>query len=406
MSELEFSVMAHSPTTAHDLQPILAPFEAQHRVKVKLRVFSWETGWTELVKFALYGHGPDVSEIGSTWVSTLAATNALHPFSLREVAAVGGRYAFLHPSWQSCYLAGETQMWAVPWLSNVRLVFYRADHLQQAGFHEPVQLRLPEQFEHVLAQMLQAKDIAPLALATRHTVNSLHNSALWVWGAGASFLAPDGRHVTFNQPAARAGLRTYFSLHRFITPQARSLNDAESDRMFLAGQAATTISDPGLLHTAAAAASATTAAEQIRTALPPGIPFVGGSNLVIWRHSRQDRLAFELVKYLTSQATQIAYSPHARSLPVRLDALASPPFSTGPLYKSIVEALKSGRSYQVNRLWGMVEERLIAEFNQIWLEIFADPAVDLDALLEQHLQPLAERLNTVLGSSAVSHGGV
>jgi multiple sugar transport system substrate-binding protein len=139
---------------------------------------------------------------------------------------------------------------------------------------------------------------------------------------------------------------------------------------------------------------------QVRTALPPGVPFVGGSNLVIWRHSRQEKLAFELVKFLTSQASQVAYSTYARSLPVRLDALSNPPFSTDPLYKSIAEALKSGRSYQVNRLWGMVEERLIAELNQIWSELFADPGIDLDALLDQHLQPLAERLNDVLSSAA------
>ena len=66
MSDLELSIMAHSPTTEPDLQPILAKFEVQHRVKVKVRVFSWESGWTELMKFALYGHGPDVSEIESS----------------------------------------------------------------------------------------------------------------------------------------------------------------------------------------------------------------------------------------------------------------------------------------------------------------------------------------------------
>jgi multiple sugar transport system substrate-binding protein len=398
MSDLELSVMAHSPTTEQDLQPILEKFEAQQRVKVKVRVFSWETGWTELVKFALYGHGPDVSEIGSTWVGTLAATNALHPFVLREVAAVGGRYAFLHPSWQSCYLTGEPEMWAIPWLSNVRLAFYRADRLQQAGLAEPVQLRLPEQFEHALAKLQQAGEAAPLALATRDTVNALHNAAIWIWGAGGNFISPDGRQVQFYEPTARAGWRTYFALQRFITPTARSLNDQESDRLFLQGQAAVTISDPGLLHSASTGAAETVAADQIRTALPPGVPFVGGSNLVIWKHTRHEKLAFELVKFLTSQATQSAYSTHARSLPVRLDALSNPPFSTNPLYKSIGEALKSGRSYQINRLWGMVEERLIAELNAIWAVLLADPSADLEALLDQHLRPLAERLNVVLSA--------
>lgn len=400
MSDLELSVMAHSPTTEQDLRPVLAKFEVQHHVKVKVRVFSWETGWTELMKFALYGHGPDVSEIGTTWVSTLASTNALHPFGRRAIAAVGGRYAFLHPSWQSCYLAGESEMWAIPWLSNVRLVFYRADRLRRAGYSEPVLLRLTEQFERVLAQLQQAGEAVPLALATHDTVNSLHNAAMWIWGAGGYFIGPDGRQIKFNEPAARAGLRAYFGLQRFISPAAQRLNDQESDWMFLRGQAAMTISDPGLLHTATSGEAGPVMTSQIRTALPPGVPFVGGSNLVIWRHSRQEKLAFELVKFLTSQATQVAYSPYARSLPVRLDALACLPSLTDPLHKSIVEALKSGRSYQVNRLWGMVEERMIADLNHIWAELFTDPAIDLDALLDRHLKPLAERLNTVLSSDA------
>jgi multiple sugar transport system substrate-binding protein len=400
MTDLELSVMAHSPSTASDLQPILARFEAQHHVKIKIRVFSWETGWTELVKFALYGHGPDVSEIGSTWASTLAATNALHAFNVREIAAVGGRYAFLHPSWQSCYIAGEPEMWAIPWLSNVRLVFYRADRLQRAGCVEPVTLRLSDQFESVLQQLQPATDAVPLTLATHNTVNSLHNAALWVWGANGHFLASGGKQTQFNEPAARQGLLRYFSLHRYLAPAAQGLDDQASDQLFLQGQVNLTISDPGLLHAATSGGSVPVDPVQIRTALPPGVPFVGGSNLVMWRHTRQEKLAFELVKFLTSQPVQAAYSPQARSLPVRLDALANPPFSTDPLYKSVVEALKTGRSYQINRLWGMVEERLIAELSQIWAELFAQPDTDVDVLLDRHLLPLADRLNQVLLSDA------
>jgi multiple sugar transport system substrate-binding protein len=400
MPDLELSVMAHGPNTASDLQPILAKFEAQHRVKIKVRVFSWETGWTELVKFALYGHGPDVSEIGSTWVGTLAATNALHPFGARAIAAVGGRPAFLAPSWQSCSLAGESKMWAIPWLSNVRLAFYRADRLRQAGCVEPIALQRPGQFEGVLQQLRQSAEAVPLTLATRNTVNALHNAALWVWGANGHFIAPGGKSTLFNEPAARRGLQTYFNLHRYLAPVARGLDDQASDQLFLQGQADLTISDPGLLYAATAPGSIAIAPEGIRTALPPGVPFVGGSNLVVWRHTRQDKLAFELVKFLTSQPVQTSYSLQARSLPVRLAALDNPPFSTDPLYESVVEALKAGRSYQINRLWGMVEERLIGTLSQIWAEILEQPDMDVDALLDRHLPPLAERLNQVLSSEA------
>jgi multiple sugar transport system substrate-binding protein len=398
VTDLELSVMAHSPTTERDLRPFLAKFEAQHRVKVKVRVFSWETGWTELVKFALYGHGPDVSEIGSTWVSTLAATDTLQRFGVRETAAVGGRDSFLHPSWQSCFMAGRSDMWAIPWLSNVRLVFYRRDRLHHAGIAQPVSFRSPSTFLHLLSQLQTAGDVLPLALATHNTVNALHDAAMWVWGAGSQFIALDGRHTRFSDIDSRMALQAYFDLHQYLVPAARNLNDQEVDHLFLRGQAAMTISDPGLLRALSSGAAVPEVAANTGTALPPGVPFVGGSNLVVWQHSRQQKLAFELVCFLTSQPVQIDYSQQARSLPVRLDALASAPFSTDPLYKSVVDALKMGRSYQVNRLWGMIEEKLVAELNLIWAEILTQPPADLDALLMQHLKPLAETLDLVLSS--------
>lgn len=401
MTELELSVMAHSATTAEDLRPILARFEAEHRVHIKLRVFNWENGWTEVVKFALYGHGPDVSEIGSTWAGTLAATNTVRPFGVREMAAVGGRFAFLHPSWQSGYLAGEPEMWAMPWLGNVRFVFYRRDQLQRAGVDETAAFRTPDRFAAALAALSAAGVAAPLVIPTADTVDTLHTAAMWVWGAGGNFISNDGRHTRFDSPEARAGLQAYFDLHRYLAPAARRLNSDESDAMFLRGEAAVTISDPGLLYALTAGDRAAPGLiEQMQTALPPGVPFVGGSNLVVWRHSRQHKLAVELVKYLTSQTVQVAYSQKASSLPVRLDALTGAPFGTDALYRPIVEGLKTGRSYQVSRLWGLIEEKLVAELNDIWATIFDQPEPDVAAVLARRLPALAERLDLILSSDA------
>ncbi len=398
MPDLEFSVMAHSPTTAEDLRPILEKFEAQFHVKVNLRVFSWETGWTELVKFALYGHGPDVSEIGTTWASTLAATNALRPFGVRDIAAVGGRFAFLYPSWQSCYLSGEPEMWALPWLSNVRMVFYHRDLLRSAEQTAPLSFRSSDHLEQMLGQVYQQGKIAPLAIATHNTVNTLHNAAMWVWGRGSHFIDSQGKRILFNEPPARAGLLQYFGLYRYLTPETRALDDQQSDRLFLERKVALTLSDPGLLHAMTSDPKRLDAVANISIALPPGTPFVGGSNLVVWRHSRQQRLAFELVRFLTSQRIQIDYCQRARSLPVRLDALSSPPFSTEGLYQAIAEGLKSGQSYYISRLWGLVEEKLVAELNLIWAELFEETPVDLEAKLAEHLNPLAARLTQIISS--------
>lgn len=396
MSDLEFSVMAHGSSTEDDLRPILAKFEAEHRIKIKLRVFTWETGWTETMKFALYGHGPDVSEIGSTWVGTLAATGTVRPFGIREIAAVGGRFAFLHPSWQSGYLTGRPEMWAMPWLGNVRFVFYRHDLFQSAGIDPAAAFLTPEQFAQTLTRLQAAGITVPLVIPTRNSLNTLHTVAPLVWGAGGNFIDQTGKHTRFNTAEARAGFRTYFDLHRCLAPAAQRLDTEQSDRFFLDGQAAVTISDPGLLNTLLK--NPLPAPISIRTALPPGVPFVGGSNLIVWRHSRNSKLAVELVRFLMGQQNQIAYSQRARSLPVRLDALTGRPFATDPLFQPAVEGLKLGRSYPTCRLWGLMEEKIVAELNEIWEELFTNPALDLDRTLEEHLHPLGKRLDAILAS--------
>jgi hypothetical protein len=45
-----------------------------------------------------------------------------------------------------------------------------------------------------------------------------------------------------------------------------------------------------------------------------------------------------------------------------------------------------------------MEEKLIGELNEIWAELFTNPALDLDRALEEHLHPLGKRLDAILAS--------
>ncbi len=396
MTTLELSIMAHSHDVATDLKPILAPFEARNRVTVNVNVLSWETGWTELVKYALYSHGPDVSEIGSTWVSNLAATNALRAFTSRDIAAIGGQAAFLQPLWQSCFLKDESDMWAVPWLSNVRFIYYRQDLLKQAGIDEATAFQTHQQLEQTLSRLQAAGISIPWIVPTRNTVNSLHTAAIWVWGADGQFTNAKGTSTAFSEPTALSGLKNYFSLYRFMPPAAHNLDTDQAEGLFLRGEAAVTVSDPGLLYTLQRSDASPELKDSIRTALPPGVPFVGGSNLVWWKHSRQEKLASELIRFLMTKEVQSTFSQKARSLPVRLDALNNPPFSSDRLYQPMIEGSRLGRSYPASRMWGLIEDKLINELNAMWAEIFAHPGLDLDKFLVDRLVPLSQRIDATL----------
>src|SRR6185369_12603142 len=102
--ELELSVMSHGPTIESDMKSLLENFEREHRVQVNLTILSWETGWSELVKYALFHSGPDVSEIGSSWMPSLVGMETLEAVSAAQVAKMGGGQAFLQPIWQSAFI--------------------------------------------------------------------------------------------------------------------------------------------------------------------------------------------------------------------------------------------------------------------------------------------------------------
>jgi multiple sugar transport system substrate-binding protein len=390
-SELEFSVMADSPA---GIQPLLDQFEAETRTRVRLRLMRWDTAWSDLVKVALYGDGPDVSEIGSTWLGDLVAMNALRPFDEKELAGLGRPDGFLPSAWNGGRVVSQSQMWAIPWFTGARLLFYRRRLLERAGVDERTAFAAAASFDETLSRLRADGVRIPWTVPTGHTHTTLLNVASWVWGAGGDFVTPDGKRTLFSRPEARAGLRDYFALARFLAPSVRHLNGLEPDEQFLSDQeTAATITGPWLFS----ALRERGLADRVGVALPPGPSFVGGSFLVVWKHTRQPEAALRLVQFLTQIPAQVTYPQRLGLLPIRLDALEAPPFSTDPLWQMAITGNRTGRSFPVTRSWGLMEDRLTRELSALWGDVLANPALDLEAAISKRLEPLAMRLDLVLG---------
>ncbi|HMA36583.1 MAG TPA: extracellular solute-binding protein [Chloroflexia bacterium] len=393
---LELSIMAES---AGHIQPLLDQFTAEQGIPVRLRLLDWDKAWSDLVKVGLYGDGPDVSEIGSTWVGDLVAMNALHPFDENELALLGTPDAFLPTTWQGAHLIGQTQPWAIPWLTGVRLLFFRRQLLQQAGIEEATAFQTAEQLDRTLGRLQAAGIGVPWTVPTGTTHTTLLNIASWVWGAGGDFITPDGKRTLFSQARARSGIRAYFALARYLAPPVRHLTRLQPDEQFLRhADTAMTLSGAWLFE-AVRDRGTPDLATQLGVALPPGVPFVGGSYLGVWKHSRQPDAALQLIRFLTQTPAQVTYSQRMGLLPATIAALAAPPFGDDPLWQLAIQGLQTGRSFPVTRSWGLLEYRLVATLNSLWAETLARPDQDLDAAITKHLEPLARRLDPVLEQS-------
>jgi len=391
--QLELSVCQNpSPEPALDLLPLIE----RVGVKCRLRLMRWESAWNELVRVALDRVGPNVSQIGTTWVGNLAAMDVLRPFTLKEIEALGGSSAFLSSSWETALFVDQPQFWAIPWLATSRVIYYWRDLLEQVGINEATAFQSLDHVTETFSRLYASGVAYPWVTQVNNSFFMLHNLTSWVWGAGGDFVTADGRRTLFNAPEARAGLQAYLSLYPYLTPNARELTDPQVIKLFLDRRAAVTLSGSWLPADLRRQGAPPELMARLGAALPPGPAFVGGSNLVVWQSTPYPELALKLIQALLSPPVQAEYGQSVGQLPVRLEVLAQPPFSTDPHFQVIVQALKTGRPLPRTPRWGVVEERLVATLTHIVDDLYAQPEEKLEAIISKHLDPLARRLDLIL----------
>lgn len=392
MSEIEFSIMEQGAFNPETVLPMLSAFESQSFIKVKLDIIPWSTGWTEISKYGIYGYGPDVSEIGTSWVGSLASMQALRAYTPAEIHMVGGKEAFFEGNWQTGLIAGEEDPYAIPLQGDGIVLYYWKDQIEKAGIGDPQSaFSSHESLVAVLTRLQESGVRYPLAIVTKNESRSLHQAAGWIWSAGGDFLSPDQKRVAFNEDHALNGLRQYFSLHRFISPETLTVRSAD---LFGNETAAITLAG-GNLETDCRRPGWE---QNLGVARPLTCTYVGGTSLVIWKHTIHEKEALELVRFISTLPVRVPANPHEHQIPTRRDALNVPSAEYETFRVALLGVLQNGRSYPTVRLWGMIEEKLNQEITSIWQRLFANPGLDIDDCLHGHLDPLAKRLNITLGN--------
>jgi multiple sugar transport system substrate-binding protein len=394
MEEIDFSVFDHGAEPIALLRSLLAEFERKQRLRVRLTVLPFEGAWPAMVRMALYEDGPDVSAVGTSWVGDFVRMNALRPFTEAEVRTLGSAESFLKASWQSAVLPDERglTLWAAPWLADARIVCHRRDLFEQAGVDAATAFQSPAQVENTLRRLRDRGVSTLLVIPTQASQLAVHNLASWIWGAGGDFLDERDGSLALDRAAALTGIQNYFRLGRYLSAEARHLDEARADELFRAGRAAIIFSGHWLLQDQRID-------PQMRANLDVasllGVPFVGGYHLAIWRFSRKVAAALKLVGFLAGrQAPQTIYP--AFGLPARLEILEQAPTLQVHPFNAYAPMLKSGRSFPAGRMWGLIEKQLVDVLPVIWEDVLASDDPDLTTILDRHIAPLANRLRLTL----------
>ena len=362
---------------------------------VVIEAVAWEKLWHFIQTKSVNQIGLDVSEVGTTWMGALLHNKLLRPFSADELNKIGGKASLQENAWRNTPEDNEGRPLCIPWMSDVRVVYYWKDMFQQAGVEGEGGFSSIAETDRTLAKLHNA-GIPAWGAPTFGCNNNVHHAASWIWATGKDYICNDQKRTFFCDDAALQGLTEYFKLYQYMPRAFVSLDDLLT--AFLKEEIAAVIDGPWLVNRILQQDPNGLRLQNLGITLPPGPPFVGGSNLVVWKFIPESKIetAIQLIQELLSFEIQHKVSSANGLIPVRKALLHRHPFSNNPQYELIQQASKMGRQLPTTHLWGTLESGLVQAFGDIWRDIRAGEFIHTDDVIRRHLSPLSERFDDLV----------
>lgn len=398
MTAIDFSLIPDADSDYQTFERLMLDFKSESGVEVHLQRMDWSNAWSQLIAIATQGQGPNISLVGSTWVSSLTTMNSLTPLHRNLIAKIGGEQAFVHSAWSNVTIEEDRNTYGIPLSTYMYIVAYRKDRLEQAGLNGNIAFATPQAFEQSLQKLegLQALEQTWLMpIISNPFSDFVHMAASWIWSSGGHIIDNRGKQVVFNSPAAQAGIKGLLALFQRM-PKTDYLGADQCAEALSNGKAAAIITDVRAFVNAIN----NDRAANLGAASLLSIPWSGGSSLVIWRHTQGYPEKLEacnrLAEFLARKSTMLNLARTSQILPSRTDALDElfPP--NHALRPVMLQLISTGRSYRPIALWHRIEYQIGLEMGAMVKEVLQNPDANLDAIVARHMNPLAERLNLTL----------
>jgi multiple sugar transport system substrate-binding protein len=322
------------------VQQLIPEFTRRHPgVRVEIQQIPWTAAHEKLLTAFVGDSLPDLAPIGNTWVPEFEAVHALEPLDARAAASAVASGADDFPGiWATNVVRGK--LWGIPWYVDTRVLFYRRDLLERAGFREP---------PRTWADWRRAMEgIAKLPLSGRRRYPILLPTDEWAQPVilglerGASLLADGGQRGAFRQPAFEEAAKFYVGLFRDgLAPVVSWGEIGNVYQEFGRGDITMWITGPWNIGEFRRRPEGPPAGSWSTMPMPgaregdfPGLSIAGGSSLVVFRSSRRKDDAWKLVEYLSEPAQQSLFYKLVGDLPARKSAWSDPTLASDEIVRA------------------------------------------------------------------------
>ena len=362
----------------------LAAFTKETGLPAKVVVLDWGSAWNKIDEGLKTGKGPDVVQLGTTWVSYFASQGYLASLDGHAQELKFDR--FLGTSRKTTKIDGSDTTWAVPWFMDVRVLLANQRILDSLKI-TAAEVATWDGYRKALRKIRDAKllkeGVTPIhayGFPGKSDWNIPHNFAPWVWSEGGDFVkkGADGKWSSaLMDKATVQGIYRYISFVKdsLVNPKALSQNTSDISKLFSVGELVFILGTSELVTQVRISTdsggmrSSAIGKAGIRVIPVPAGPsgsvaFVGGSDLALPKAKAKDANALKLLQFLTRSDNLDIYTRKIGFIPADQTVLQD--WAKDSSYKVIVEAAAKGKAYPGIPQWGGIEQQLSSLFANVW----------------------------------------
>ncbi|MDN4525827.1 sugar ABC transporter substrate-binding protein [Fictibacillus fluitans] len=346
---------------AKSLPKIAEAFEKENpKIDVKVQAIPWETAHDKLLTAVAAKKGPDVVQMGTTWIPEFGSAKAL-----LDLKPYMKKYPELDPS---NYYEGSVettkykdQTVGVPWYIDTRVLFYRTDLLKKAGYSEA-----PKTWEELSAAAKKLADRGDNKYGISLDTKEQSLGFMFARQNGAELLDSQGK-PHFNDPKfveAVDYLNSFFK--NGSAPKDSGIDIVQGFRG--EGMLPMFISGPWMVKLIND--QAPDLKGKWATAVLPkkenNLSSLGGSNLSVFKYTKQKDASLKFLSFMSKPETQLKWMKMTNSLPSAKKAWEDKSLKENKFYTTFGEQMKDSKPMPVIKQWEPIAQAYLSSFEKIY----------------------------------------
>lgn len=338
-------------------------FTEETGIEVKIQSLPWDNARDKLLTAVASKSGPDVLQMGTTWMPEFQEAGALSDISEYVKDSEDLNLDNFYPgSVETTQFDGKT--YGIPWATETRVLFYRTDILEKAGYPEGP--KTWEELEDAAKQLSERGDdkyginIDPKEQTLGFMFARQNGSPLFQDGVPQFNQEPFVEAVSYLSNFIDKGYSPKEELGLDVS-QTFSGDDAMIP-MFISGP---------WMYKEIKDKVADVDGKWAVTELPKkenNVSSIGGSNLTIFEFSERKDDAAKFIEYMSRPENQLEWMKLTDALPTTMKAWEDDTLANDPVYSVFKEQLNSSEPMPMIPEFEEIAQNYLKHFQKIYLD--------------------------------------